>query len=205
MIKETVTYKGFDGQQHTTELRFHITRTRLAKNLSLKTRLEEIQAKIGTEPRDLDPEEVEMMLDLVIEMMRIAYGILSPDSLEFDQDPPVFERFKKTAAYDAFLMSLFLDTAKGMKFLVDVMPEDLIEEATKLAESGQVPGTVSQLPVAPQEPPAATSDIPVETTVTPAAQENTEPSDEELLKMDVKDMSPEQMKRAYILRTSSQQ
>lgn len=129
MYKVDLEHENFDGETVTSTLYFNITKTRLAKNLELRDELDEIQKMIGGETRELTPGEIQKIVNLVEKIMKISYGVRSEDGKRFDQRADRWEEFQQTAAYDAFLYSLFETPSKATEFMVGVMPKDLIRQA----------------------------------------------------------------------------
>ena len=134
MLKEQITYENFDGESITEVLRFNLTRTELADNLHLKDRFEQLEKTLQGERRELTTAEITEILDLVKTIMRLSYGVLSDDGRRFIKGERQWEEFTQTAAYDAFLFSLFENPEKGTEFLIGVLPKELRDEAVKVAE-----------------------------------------------------------------------
>jgi len=159
MIKETVQYTDYNDVNRTEVLYFNINQSELMDNLDLRDQLEKIQASLEGPERELTTDEVQQILNLVKRMMRLAYGVRSEDGLTFDKDEDgenkIWKRFKNSAVYDAFLMSLFKNPEKAFQFLVSVMPKDLMEQARREMGENVVelpqPGNVFE--TSPSDPP----------------------------------------------------
>lgn len=130
MYKQKITYEDFDGEMVTETLYFNITRSRLMANLTLQDELEDLQSDLSGIERELTNTEKQRILDMVKKFMELSYGIRSADGKKHDQRPEVWEEFQQTAAYDAYLMSLFAEN-KAMDFLIAVMPKSLMEQVEK--------------------------------------------------------------------------
>jgi len=137
MLKQTFTYENFDGQQVTEDLYFNLTKVELSENFWLKDRVEEVQKMLNGPARDLKPEETFKVLEVVKDFMKIAYGVRSEDGRRFVKNDQVWEEFSQSAAYDAFLFSLFETPERAYSFIVGVMPRDLAEGAAKLMAAQQ--------------------------------------------------------------------
>lgn len=188
MLKQTVTYTDFDDNVAVETLYFNLTKTELFDNLHLKDALEQIQEKFAGEPRSLSTEDIQEILNLVKTFMRLSYGVRSADGKRFSKKPELWEEFTETAAYDAFLISLFQDPEKAMSFLANILPADLRGEA----ENAMKEATVTELPTAPPVLESEEKDT-----------NEGEISDEDLLKMKPQDMTPDQLRRAYALKTNA--
>lgn len=201
MLKQTVTYTDFDDNVAVETLYFNLTKTELFDNLHLKDALEQIQEKFAGEPRSLSTEDIQEILNLVKTFMRLSYGVRSADGKRFSKKPELWEEFTETAAYDAFLISLFQDPEKAMSFLANILPADLRGEA----ENAMKEATVTELPKSNHNP-GGTVDLPTAPPILESEEKDTnegEISDEDLLKMKPQDMTPDQLRRAYALKTNA--
>lgn len=131
MIKQTITYTDFNGNEGTEDLYFHISKTVLADNLELREELEGLANMSLKEKRDLTTAEIKKLISIVKTFMRLGYGIRSEDGQRFKQSPEIWEDFTWSPAYDAFLYSLFVDPDKATEFLMGILPTDLREQAEK--------------------------------------------------------------------------
>lgn len=180
MHKATIQYEDFDGRTQTEDLYFNISKTEITDNLDLEERFEKVKVLFDGGPREWSRPEVDTYLSLVKHVMSIAYGVRSEDGKRFRKSPEIWDDFKSSAAYDAYLFSLFTEPDKANQFLVGVLPPDLRIEAQKEIEKN---GGVVPAPVAPT-----------------ASDEAAGPTDEELLRMHPMDMTEEQAERAFELR-----
>lgn len=180
MYKVDVPFEDFNGNMQTETLYFHLTKTRLSKNLTLGDELDDIQAMLQGEPRQLNPDEIRKIVHLVERIMELSYGIRSEDGKRFDQRPALWEEFQQTAVYDAFLYSLFENPNNATQFILGVMPRDLVEAAKKEMNQLQLPEeTTHQVVEVTHEDDKPSETVVVETP--PATTGSTYLSDEELL------------------------
>jgi len=155
MIKETVQYTDYNDVNRTEVVYFNISQSELMDNLNLRADLERIQASLEGPERQLTTEEIQQILDLVKRMMQLAYGVRSEDGLHFRKSESVWDDFKSSAVYDAFIMSLFKNPEKAFEFLVAVMPKELMEQARRemgenVVELPQPAGNVFENSPAPE-------------------------------------------------------
>lgn len=137
MLKQTVSYVDFNDQPQEETLYFHLNKVELVEHLDLKDRFEEIIKTLQGPKRDLEPNEVRAILDIVKTFIELSYGRRSEDGKRFHKTAEIWDDFKSSAAYEEFLFSLFQDPQKGMTFLLGVLPQDLRQEAETLARSNQ--------------------------------------------------------------------
>lgn len=149
MIKKTVTCKNWDGELRSKDLYFHIGKMELLDNMDIKDQIEEFQATIKGEPRELSSGEVRNVLDIFKRFVKMSYGEREGDS--FVKGPAVWDRFVSTPYYDELLWDLIKNPEDGFDFLVKVMPADLIAEAERAQNQPQLPlegGVVTPEPTA---------------------------------------------------------
>jgi DNA-directed RNA polymerase subunit F len=133
MLKQTVSYIDYNNEPVTETLYFNISKAELADNLHLQKRFEELESMFRGERRNLTPDEVREILDLVKLFIQLSYGVRSEDGKQF-RKRGVFEDFQDSAAYDEFLFSLFSDPEKAVAFLLGVLPNDLREAAEEMVK-----------------------------------------------------------------------
>lgn len=129
MLKQTIDYVDFDNNKRTETLYFNISKSDLLDNLDLKDRLQSITDSLSGETRDLTEKEIREIIELVKLFMKLSYGIRSEDGRRFKKSEDIWQEFTETAAYDAFLMSLFEVPTRAIEFLVGVVPQDLRAQA----------------------------------------------------------------------------
>lgn len=149
MLKQTVQYEDFDGNQATETLYFNVTQTQWAENMHLVDEFRAMASQIQGPTRDLTSKEVQQILELVKKLIKISYGVRSDDGKRHIKTDEIWEEFTQTAAYDAFLMSLFTDTAKCRAFMMGIMPKDAAEQVGKamdeVEKTGQLPAEARPL------------------------------------------------------------
>lgn len=136
MLRQTINYTDFDNNDATTDLWFNITRTEMTDQLHRLPEVEAIQKMIvgdGSE-REMKPEEIKRILDMVKTFAALAYGERSEDGRKFRKEDPVtgrnlWDEFKTTAEYDAFMTQLFNPPENAVAFMLNVIPTVIREEA----------------------------------------------------------------------------
>lgn len=143
MLKKTVKFVNFNDETDEETLYFNIMRSELADiGPSLLPELEKFRVMTMDEDteRELKPEEVKQMLDVIKLLMRYSYGLRSADGKRFDKSPGVYEAFQQTAAYDEFLMSLFENAGAGaFEFIMGILPKELVAGTDFATATAQLP------------------------------------------------------------------
>lgn len=138
MLKQLITYKNFDDVKVEKVLYFNVSKTELAENnVDLEAELQGILERIeqiSKGEEEATTADMRRLLELVKTLMRMAYGVRSEDGERFIKSPELWTEFTQTAAYDAFLMSLFENEEKAVAFMLGIMPAELREEGKAAAD-----------------------------------------------------------------------
>ena len=128
MLKKTITYEDFNGETVSEDFFFHLSKAELVElEMSQKGGLSEaLQRIIATE----DTKEI------IAEFKNIilsAYGKRSDDGKRFIKNQQLREEFESTEAYSTLFMELLTNTDAAIEFINGVIPQDMAEEAAKIA------------------------------------------------------------------------
>ncbi len=123
MYKTTVEYEDFNGEKKKRTLYFNLSQSELTElkyesNGALEDKIVEI---VATKNRS------EMML-LFTKLLKMAYGEKSEDGECFIKNEEVYNRFKYSNAYDAFLEKLVESDSELENFIKYVMPKKLSDK-----------------------------------------------------------------------------
>lgn len=121
MLKKTITYVDYDGNERTEDFWFHLTNAELtAMNLSAEGGLEATINKIA---KELNGKRiVEMFQNLILS----SYGEKSLDGRRFIKNAQLSEEFAQTEAYSQLFMELSTDAEAGAAFI-----NGLVEKVSK--------------------------------------------------------------------------
>lgn len=114
MLKQTITYRDFNGKERTEDHWFNISKSEAVK-LGITTDLERIS-------RATNGQEV---MDTFEKLMRMGYGIRSVDGSQFIKNDRYFDEFQSTGAYDQLFMDLVTDADFGAKFCNEMISSAL--------------------------------------------------------------------------------
>lgn len=119
MLKKTITYTDFDGNERTENFYFNLTKAELAEwelctNGSMTQKLTEI-AQSNDGPT---------ITKAFKEIIRKAYGEKSDDGRAFLKSDEISDRFEATQAYSDLFVELVTDVDKATAFVNAIMPND---------------------------------------------------------------------------------
>lgn len=133
MIKKTMTYTDYNGNQRTEDFYFNLNKAELAEmQLGTTGGLEEkISAIIMSQDM---PEIVSIFKDIILR----SYGEKSPDGKRFVKSKERYTAFSQTEAYSDLFMELARDADKAAEFINGVIPKmDKDEDANVISIESQ--------------------------------------------------------------------
>lgn len=126
MLKRTITYVDYDGNERTEDFMFNLNKSELttmemSHEGGMRQRLNKMIAKQDA------PEIMKTFRDLI----RAAYGEKSPDGRRFVKSEELSTAFEQTEAYNILFMELCTDAKKAAEFVEGILPADLRQAAEK--------------------------------------------------------------------------
>ena len=139
MLKYPITYTNFDGNTVTEDFYFNLTKAEMMKmELGIAGGLTEKIKKA------VDKNDMPTILSVFDELILGAYGVKSDDGKHFAKiDPQTGIRyadlFKETEAYSELFMKLATDEKEAAKFINNIVPADLAEQAKAASKTTKHP------------------------------------------------------------------
>ena len=128
MLKKSITYVDFNGDETTEEFYFHMSKAELVElELSYQGGLTEQLKRI------LDAEDAKAIISEFKNIILSSYGQRSSDGKRFVKTQALRDEFESTEAYSTLFMELVTDAEKAAEFVQGIIPSDLAEEAAKVA------------------------------------------------------------------------
>lgn len=128
MLKETINYTDFDGNDRTRVAYFHISKPELMElEASEKEGFSNILREI-VETRDLQG-----LLSNFKKIIHLAYGVKSPDGDRFIKNEEVWEEFSQSGAYEELYMKLATNADYASHFVNEIIPDinEIIDQIKK--------------------------------------------------------------------------
>lgn len=148
MLKKTVNYTDFDGNERTETLYFNLTQTELIDMaMALPGGVTEA---FGNDPSKVDPEVAGMelmnrlgghgIINFIKEVVLKSYGIKSEDGRRFIKDEKITKEFSQTLAYDAIIMEFMTNDVAAADFINKIIPANVLEKmTTNMKGNAQLP------------------------------------------------------------------
>lgn len=118
MLKKTMTYVDYDGNQRTEDFYFNLTKAEIMEmDLSASGGLDKLITKIVAE------QDGAKIIEIFKKIILGAYGEKSLDGKRFIKSPELSEAFSQTEAYSDLFMELATDAEKAATFINGIVPK----------------------------------------------------------------------------------
>lgn len=129
MIKKTISYVDYDGNEREEDFYFNLSKAELTElELSTSGGLQKMIENI------IKTKDVPRIIEIFKKIIVISYGVKSPDGRRFIKSKELTDEFTQTEAYSILFMELSTDADAAANFIAGVIPADLkreFEEAQK--------------------------------------------------------------------------
>ena len=123
MLKKTVKYIDFDGNERTEDLYFNLTQTELTEMSVMKDEGLDVYIK-----RIIESKDSREILETFKTIILMAYGEKSEDGKSFRKKKNgirLADDFEQTAAYDALFVELATDEKAAADFFNGIIPKQV--------------------------------------------------------------------------------
>ena len=119
MLKKTLTYTDYNGNEVTDDLYFHLSTmevVRIQTELDMQEdeELDEYALRLG---REKNLKEILQFIDLIVQR---SYGVRSSDGKRFDKSPKVLDDLLASPKYDALISELLFVDGAAQEFASSV-------------------------------------------------------------------------------------
>lgn len=130
MIKKTIAYVDFDGNERSEDFYFNLTKAEcmeleLGTTGGLSKTINDIVAA----------QDTSKVIELFKSILLKSYGVKSPDGKRFMKTKEITEEFSQTQAYSDLFMELASDSDAAAKFINGVIPNMTETPATIAAKN----------------------------------------------------------------------
>lgn len=141
MLKKTITFTDFDGNERSVEAYFNLTKTEC---VDLNLEFEDEGGLIGRIKKLIVEREDgqtprKPAVDFIKLLIERSYGVRPKDDpslflKEDDNGRPLYKKFKQTAAYDTYVYALLSGDESLDEFAENVLPEVSDEQKAEAAK-----------------------------------------------------------------------
>lgn len=118
MLKKTITYTDYNGEERTEDFYFNLTKAELVEM--------EVEAEGGMNEqltKAIKSEDSFAILNFFKDTIKRAYGEKSEDGRRFVKDPKKTEEFLQTEAYSEMFIELASDENAAAAFVEGIIPK----------------------------------------------------------------------------------
>jgi hypothetical protein len=118
MLKKTITYTDYDGNERTEDFYFNLTKAEVAEmELSTDGGLKKLLEKI------IATQDAKKVIEIFKDLILRAYGEKSPDGKRFIKNQEVRDSFAQTEAYSELFMELATNPEASIAFVNGIIPQ----------------------------------------------------------------------------------
>lgn len=117
MIKKTMTYTDFDGNERKEDFYFNLTEAEIAEmQMSAEGGLEQMIRQI------VDAKDTPAIIKMFKKILLKSYGVKSPDGRYFEKSEDLSRKFSYTQAYSDLFIKLSTDDKEAIEFVNGIVP-----------------------------------------------------------------------------------
>ena len=120
MLKKSITYTDYDGNERTEDFYFNLSKAEIAEmELSVEGGFSKMLEEIVASKDNVK------IVSLFKQMVLKAYGEKSADGRRFMKSEEISKAFSETEAYSEIFMSLALNESEAAAFVNGIMPANI--------------------------------------------------------------------------------
>lgn len=129
MLKKTIKYTDFNGEEVEEDCYFNLSKAEIAEmELSTEGGMGEYLKKIVASNNG--KEIISAFKDILLR----SYGKRSDDGRRFIKNQQIREEFESSEAYSTIFMDLVTNADAAAEFVNGIVPKEMIEEAARIAQ-----------------------------------------------------------------------
>lgn len=127
MLKKSITYTDFNGEEITEDFFFHLSKAELVElEMSQKEGLSQYLENI------IKAENGQEIMTIFKKLLLQAYGQRSPDGKRFVKNEGLRQEFLSSEAYSELFMELVTDADAAAAFINGIIPATLADDLKKI-------------------------------------------------------------------------
>ena len=132
MIKKTITYESYNGETITEDLYFNLTKLELLEeDIEQNGNFQENVERLTKE------NNVKEVYNIFKNIVLKAYGVKSEDGKRFIKNEGLRQDLQSSPALSELILSFLENPEEGAKFIEEILPSKLVEEAKKEQEKNK--------------------------------------------------------------------
>jgi len=120
MLKKTISYVDYDGNQRTEDFYFNLSKAEIAEmEMTTSGGLDKVISQIIAE------QDGKRIIELFKDLILRSYGKKSPDGKRFIKNQELRDEFSQTEAYSDLFMELATDADAAAAFVNGIVPNNM--------------------------------------------------------------------------------
>lgn len=138
MLKKTITYTDFNGNERTEDFYFNLTKADVTKmEMSVNGGYSAMLRRVS------NSQDAPVIRDTFERFIIDSYGEKSPDGREFYKSEEITKKFMATEAYSILFMELCTNSKAAADFVKGVLPKDVAKDVATEISDEQKPALTS--------------------------------------------------------------
>ena len=126
MLKKTITYTDYSGNERTEDFYFNLSKAEVMEmEMSTSGGLAQMIQRI------VAAQDAPAIIDIFKKLILKAYGEKSPDGKRFVKSEELSTAFSQTEAYSQLFMELATNADEAAKFVNGIVPAEATKQASK--------------------------------------------------------------------------
>lgn len=215
MLKKTITYKDFTGEENVEDFYFNLTQAELVE-LEVSAKGNSLSAWLDKIVRASNGAEIVSTFKKIIGK---SYGVKSDDGRRFIKSPEILAEFESTMAYSNLFMELSQDATAGSEFINGLMPDGMVagqsatktastalsaSEAARKASEDRLQGHRKAQPAAPAPTVERLPDLPVELATAPPVLEAEAPIPAQQVEQETREQFEARIRQEYLAKSQAE-
>lgn len=123
MLKKTITYTDFDGNERTEDFYFNLSKSEL---ILLETTTP--GGYVTMLQRIIDSKDNIELMNIFTDLIKKSYGVKSDDGKHFVKNEKYLDEFLSSAAFDQMFTEFFTTEDAAAEFAKGIIPKQLVRE-----------------------------------------------------------------------------
>ena len=130
MLKKTITFTDYNGNERTETFYFNLNKSEIAKmEMGIKGGFAENVQRI------VDAQDGPAIIEIFEDIIKKSFGVKTPDGRGFLKRASDLEDFMATEAYSQLYMELATDAKAAAEFINGIVPADMSKKANEITKN----------------------------------------------------------------------
>jgi len=138
VLKKTITYTDFNGEETSEDFLFHLSKAEL-----VELEMSHEGGFVASMQKVVEAEDNKTIIEEFKKIILQSYGKKSLDGKRFIKNQTLRDEFESSEAYSTLFMELVTDTDAAIEFMNGIIPGDLVPQEAVITQIKPVPKTMT--------------------------------------------------------------